>query len=359
MLNGSRRVAWVFPGFSVGGAQVRFAALANHFGERLRHTVISLNGDLACAEKLAPGHCVQFLSPPHQRGHMASSILHARQILRAQKTDVVVTSNWGSIEWAAGAKLAGLPHLHTEDGFGPEERARQLPRRVWMRRIVLRRSRVILPSHTLHGLARNVWALPAKNLFYVANGIDLARFSGAVPAPEPPGEGPLIGTIAALRPEKALSRLVRAFASLRRDRAARLVIVGDGPEKPALHNLAGSLGIAGDTHFPGHTTRPEEWLARFDVFALSSDTEQMPISLLEAMASGLPAVCTDVGDVRKMLAPENHDFVTGLNEAAFADGLARLLAAPLAAIGGANRARAAAEFEEKKMFSAYAELLGL
>jgi len=352
-------MAWVFPGFSVGGAQVRFASLANRFGDRLRHTVISLNGDLACAEKLTPGHSVEFLTPPHRRGNTLAAILQARHVLRAQKPDLVVTSNWGSIEWAAGAKLAGLPHVHTEDGFGPEERARQLPRRVWMRRIILRRSRVILPSRTLHELARTVWGLPAKNLFYVANGIDLARFANPVPVPQPPGEGPVIGTIAALRPEKALFRLLRAFATLRQDRPARLVIVGDGAEKPALQQLAASLGIAGDTHFPGHTTCPEAWLARFDIFALSSDTEQMPLSLLEAMASGLPAVCTDVGDVRNMLAPENQGFVTGADEAAFADGLVRLLAAPLAAIGAANRAKAAAEFDQERMFSAYARLLGL
>jgi glycosyltransferase involved in cell wall biosynthesis len=355
----TRRIAWVFPGFGVGGAQVRFAALANRYGASCAHIVLSLNGDLACREKLEPGLDIGYPDAGHRPGRMAASILQARRLLRALRPDLVVTSNWGAIEWAIGARLAGLPHIHTEDGFGPEERARQIPRRVLTRRLALRGSRIVLPSRTLLRLATETWRLPTNQLAYIPNGIDLARFAAATPAILPPGEGPVIGTIAALRPEKNIARLIQAFAALRANRPARLVIVGDGPELGALKALANRLHIAADVIFAGHSTHAETWLAAFEVFALSSDTEQMPLSLLEAMASGLPCACTDVGDVRQMLSGANSTFVTPLDHHALALALGAILEADHAAIGRANRMRAAEAFDQETMFAAYAALLGI
>jgi glycosyltransferase involved in cell wall biosynthesis len=349
----------VFPGFGVGGAQVRFCALANHLGPGVPHSVISLNGDQACAEKLDPDLDVRFPPSGHQRGRMLGSILHARRVLAQERPRLVITSNWGAIEWAIGARLAGLAHLHSEDGFGPEERTRQIPRRVRTRRLALRGSELILPSRTLQAIARDQWRLPAPRLHYVPNGIDLARFAGATPMPPPPGEGPVIGTIAALRAEKNIPRLLNAVARLRQSRKLRLVVVGDGPERPALEAQAGALGIDDATLFAGHSPQAERWMASFDVFALSSDTEQMPLSLLEAMASGLACACTDVGDVAGMVARANAAFVTPVTDDAFTLGLGALLEADRAAIGRANRAKAEAEFDQATMFQAWGRLLGV
>ena len=349
----------VFPGFGVGGAQVRFATVANRLGGAVRHSIVSLNGDIACREKLDPALDVAFPASGHRAGRMAAAMLHARRFLTRARPDLVVTSNWGAIEWAIGAKLAGLRHVHTEDGFGPEERAVQIPRRVLIRRLVLRRSEVVLPSRRLLSIAVDTWRLPPPRLHYIPNGIDLARFAGPAPMAMPPGAGPVIGTVAALRPEKNIGRLLRAFAALRAGGTARLLIVGDGPERAGLEALAATLGIAADTHFAGHTTQAERWLATMDVFALSSDTEQMPISLLEAMASGLPAVCTDVGDVRLMLAEENAAYVATLNDAAMAEKLGTLLNADRAAIGKANHRKVAAAYDEAAMVGTYTRLFGL
>ena len=98
--------------------------------------------------------------------------------------------------------------------------------------------------------------------------------------------------------------------------------------------------------------------AGFDIFALSSDTEQMPLSLIEAMASGLPVVSTDVGDVATMVAAENRRFVVAPDDSAMASALA-LLTADLVVrreIGAANLAKARAEFGQAAMFDAYGAL---
>jgi glycosyltransferase involved in cell wall biosynthesis len=96
----------------------------------------------------------------------------------------------------------------------------------------------------------------------------------------------------------------------------------------------------------------------FDIVALSSDTEQMPMAVLEAMAAGLPVAATDVGDVRAMLAPENAALLTPLDAGALAGALDALLgdAGLRARLGAANRARAEAVYDQAAMFAAYEAL---
>ena len=208
-------------------------------------------------------------------------------------------------------------HVHIEDGFGPEERDRQTPRRVLIRRLVLARSTVVLPSRNLQRIATTIWRLPPARVRYIPNGIDLERFAAARTRRRAANTPPVIGTVAALRAEKNLARLLRAFAAV--DQPARLVIVGDGPERPALEAWRASLGLAERVEFAGHIDDPAPIYAGFDVFALSSDTEQMPLSVIEAMAAGLPVATTDVGDVRAMLAARTRRLSADLTTRSWRD----------------------------------------
>lgn len=342
----------VYATFAIGGPQVRFAALANRFGADFRHAVIAMDGNLAARERLDPALDVTFPQLDIRKGDTLGNRRRFRAVLRALRPDALVTSNWGSIEWAMANTPTLVRHIHIEDGFGPEERDRQLPRRVWTRRLLLRRATVAVPSRVLWQLAEQVWRLPRHHLRYIPNGIDLARFAATA---RPPSETPVIGTVAALRPEKNLARLIRAFALVHAQTPCRLVIAGDGPARAALQALAQELGIADAVAFPGHVSDTPALYGGFDVFALSSDTEQMPLSVLEAMASGLPVAATDVGDVRAMLAPENGRFVVPHEPAALAGAIAALAADPAlrAALRQANRSRAAAAFDQEAMFAAW------
>jgi glycosyltransferase involved in cell wall biosynthesis len=348
-----RLLLHVFATFAVGGPQVRFAAIANRYGRRWRHAIIAMDGNTACRELLSPELDVVFPDAGVRKEDTLGNVRRFRALLKSLRPAVLVTSNWGSIEWAMANFVPVVRHVHIEDGFGPEERATQIGRRVWTRRLVLRRSTVVVPSRVLWRIATDVWRLDERRVLYVPNGIDLARF-----APRAALDGMVVGTVAALRAEKNLARLLRAFAIVAAELPVSLVIVGDGPERGTLEALAGQLGISGRVDFRGHVAAPASVYAEFDVFALSSDTEQMPLSVLEAMAAGLPVASTDVGDVRDMLAEVNAPLVVAKDDAALAASLRTLLTdrSLRERIAHANRAKAERDYPDEKMFSAYAAL---
>jgi glycosyltransferase involved in cell wall biosynthesis len=346
----------VFTNFETGGAQVRFTILANRLGRQFRHAVVAMNGRHEARALLDPALDVQFPNVKVVKGDAYGNQRRFRGALRDIAPDLLVTSNWGSIEWALARIGSGIPHLHMEDGFGPEEHAHQLPRRVLTRRLLLRRATVVVPSRLLWRTATEIWRLPRSRLRLLPNGVDPARFAATEPRAD--SRPVVIGTVAALRPEKNIGRLIRAMARLRAAVPTRLVIVGDGPERGALQALAAAEGIGDQVEFAGHRPDPAPLYAGFDVFALSSDTEQMPLSVLEAMASGLPVAATDVGDVAAMLDPANRPYVVAREDEALSNALAGLAARSdlRTALGAANRARAHAEFAESDMVNAWRDL---
>ena len=351
----------VFPTFAVGGSQMRFAQLARLHGARYRHTVIALDGNTDMMERLK-GLPVASLSLSFDKRRTLQSWRLFRKTLRAVRPDVLLTYNWGAIEWAIVNRLGtGDPHVHIEDGFGPEEAQKQLSRRVWTRRLALSGggTTVILPSRNLERIALEQWRLPKAHVRFIPNGVDCARF--AVPLRADKDGSVVIGTVASLRKEKNVARLVRAFAGISgRYPMSELLIVGDGVERPHLEKLASELGVSARVRFAGQSNRPEDWLSQMDIFALSSDTEQMPLSLLEAMSAGLPAVATNVGDVAQIVSPANSPYIVAATDEAFQDGLARLIddRAARNLIGRENEKRARENFDETVMAARYAQIIG-
>jgi glycosyltransferase involved in cell wall biosynthesis len=361
----------VFSTFALGGQQMRFITLANALKDEFRHTVLAMDGDLAAASRLDPSVTCDFVRMDVVRsgGISLGNLAAARRILRQARPDLLLTYNWGAIEWVLANRLRPLaPHSHFEDGFGPDESpTRQNPRRALMRRLMFWGfARIIVPSRTLERVATERWHVAPGRVIFVPNGIDAARFAGPPDTDLLASLGiapgvPLIGTVAALRREKNLARLLRVFAALPEDLGAMLAIVGDGAERLGLEAEAARLGIARRVIFTGALAQPERLIGRFDIFALTSDTEQMPISVLEAMAAGRPVVATDVGDVRAILADANHPYVVPMaDEAGFTAALADLLSDPArgAALGAANRRHVEAHYALGGMLDRYRGLFG-
>ncbi len=188
-----------------------------------RHSLMAMDGEHGCRDQVDDGIQVEFLAPPETRGFLAVARSQA-DLIRRVSPDLVLTYNWGAIETVLGARFAGHRGLvHHEEGFGADEVLRPHRRRSWVRRGLLRRSVVIVPSATLMGIANREWRVPSKFLRHLPNGVDLQRFRPGRDRGDGRGQGAeenvIIGHVGGLRPEKNQALLLRAFACMEpRDR---------------------------------------------------------------------------------------------------------------------------------------------
>jgi glycosyltransferase involved in cell wall biosynthesis len=354
--------------FALGGKEARAVRLINAFGDAADHSILTaVPGETSAGEGLARGIAVDFPDDaPSLKGLPGLPRLF-RLSRYMRRFDLVLTYNWGAFDAVMARHLFGGPPLvHHEDGFNEDEIGQLKSRRNLYRRLGLSAAhRLVVPSEKLEAIARKAWGQPAHKVERIPNGIDLAPFAAAPTGDALPGLVPrdgeiLIGTVAGLRAVKNLPRLVRAFAAMQ-TRNSRLVIVGQGPESERIAAEARARGVADRVLMPGFLADPARYVGRFHIFALSSDSEQFPISLVEAMAACLPAVATAVGDIPSMVSADNRPLIVDPDdEAAFAAALDTLAERPdlRRAIGRANREKAEAEFDARKMIARYARLYG-
>ena len=353
--------------FAPGGKELRAARLMNAFGPRATHTIVSsMPGELGAQAAVDAQIKLHFpLDPPPLTGKPALARYEALARFMIGH-DLVLTYNWGAMDAVLARRMHAKdcpPLIHHEDGFNEDEAGGLKRERNWFRRLALPGAhRLVVPSSLLEGIALRTWKQPRARVQRIANGIDVARFAGAPKRGALPGFAPrkgelVVGTIAGLRRVKNIPRLVEAFATL--PPSARLAIVGDGPERPAIAAAASRLGVSDRVHVAGFVANPARFVGLFDIFALSSDSEQAPISVIEAMATGRPVVAPAVGDIANMLSAENRPFIVAPGDAAALGQALRTLASDPAlckSVGEANRARAAAAFDERAMITAYAAL---
>lgn len=316
-------------------------------GDRYRHTVVATDNRTEALDLVRSAR-VETLpwSPPD--GAM-SGVRFCRDLLKRVQPDLLLTYNWGAMDAVLAARSARLRrHVHHEDGFNVDEANGLHSRRNWARRVSLSSTDVVVPSENLLRIARKTWRLSRAQL--IPNGIDADRFARDEPAGAAfrgeHGIAPdafVLGAVGHLRPVKNFPRLVRAaaLATSRTERPLVLCIVGEGPEREAIEREAAQHSSELQLVTTGHLTDLAPAYSAFDALAITSDSEQQPVSLLEAMAAEVPVVATDVGDVSKTLPPEGRRFIVPLGpgvDEGLADAVARLVGAvdqhtPLAAAG--------------------------
>jgi glycosyltransferase involved in cell wall biosynthesis len=230
-------------------------------------------------------------------------------------------------------------------------------------------ARVIVPSRKLERIALETWRLAPDKVACVPNGVRIERFPARDGNPALrrelgiPEDAPVIGFCGHLREVKNPERFLKACARVDPELGAHVVLLGDGELRAGLERLAaGTATLFGRVHFAGHRADPSPWYRAMDVFCMSSDSEQMPVAMVEAMASALPVVSTDVGDVREMLPDAQAPWIVALGEREsawpLAERLNELLRDPARAraLGAANRARAVERYAFEPMVAAYDEL---
>lgn len=363
------RLLHIHSSFDPGGKELRSARLIDAFGPQAEHAIVSAKpGALGARNVISARSAVTYPQDfPPLTG--LPSLGRLRRVAAAMAGyDLILTYNWGAMDAVMAHTLYADVHqlgplIHHEDGFNEDEAKRLKLRRNWYRRIALgRTSALVVPSRRLEEVALDAWAQPPHRIHRIANGIPTAAFAKKPRAATLPGlikrKGEFwVGSLGGLRQIKRYDRLVRAAAALPDE--WQLVIFGEGPERERLTALAASLEIEHRVHLPGFVAKPEQVIGLFDVFALSSDSEQFPISVVEAMAAGLPVAAPDVGDIADMVVDENRPFITGVgDEAALAQALRALAADPAArsAIGAINREKARKAYDEAHMIERYRRL---
>ena len=364
--NRTPRILHIHSSFDPGGKELRCVRLINAFGNAAHHALVS--GDPAkrgAAALIKP--MVAWARFPSLRGLPWPWRLKSMAAAMAGY-DLVCTYNWGAVDAVLAHTLFAdvfrlPPVVHHEDGFNEDEAERLKPSRNAYRRFALgRASALVVPSQQLERIALEVWHQPRSRVQRIANGIDTRAYAKKPRRDLLPGlvkhRGEFwVGTMAGLRAVKNLPALVRAFAPL--PDAWQLVIAGEGPERAAIMSEAERLGIEHRVHLPGFVADPARLAGLFDVFALSSSSEQFPISLVEAMAAGLPVAAPAVGDVAAMVAEANAPMIVPPgDEAALGRALERLAgdAEARRTIGAANQARARKEYDEARMIERYRAL---
>jgi sugar transferase (PEP-CTERM/EpsH1 system associated) len=333
---------------------VREAHLGGH---RVSVLCVERPGALAEAAAELGARVVSAGKPP---GFRPGIVPRVADLLRELRPDVIHAHQLGALLYTGpAARRAGVRAVvHTEHGKHYAD--------CWRLRLLGRFAaryarRVFAVSDDIRRELRDCGIAPPARLVHVPNGVDADRFD---PAVDPaalrrefglPTGVPVIGTVGRLARLKRQDVLLKGFARLRHP-TARLLIVGDGPAREGLVNLAARLGITDRVVFAGYRERPERALGAMDVFTLTSDSEGMPLAVLEAWAAGKPVVASRVGGVPELVA----DGRTGLlfpagDEAALASHLDRLLADPplAAAMGEDGRALVRERYDTRVMADAY------
>jgi len=268
----------------------------------------------------------------------ALSVVGLARSLRAARIGLVHSFDfYSNIFGVLAARLARVPVIASQRDLGDL----RPPLQRWVQRATLRLAGYVVVNTEAVGQRLRAGGIAADRIFLIPNGVDLSRFTSAAGSAAARSGRVSVGTLAVLRPEKAVADLVRAAPLVRaRCPAVRFVIWGDGPCRPALERLVRELGLEEVVELRGTTAQPEAALRDLDIFVLPSLSEACPNALLETMAMGLPVVATRVGGIPALV----EDGRTGLlvppgDPSALARAIAGLIEDPVRAAAMAARAR--------------------
>ena len=267
---------------------------------------------------------------------------------------------WEAIATGTGhGWLRGAPTLvqpASSGYFGEAEelaRTRGFPS---LRRLILRNDRFAAISADIERQWRAL-GVPPERIRRMASGVDAVRFRPGPSAMEDrlPSRPRVVFT-GRLHPQKNLGWLLEVWPEVARRTGATLILIGDGPARPALEDQARRAGIAKKVRFVGVIADPSEYLRGADAFVLPSVAEGMSNSLLEAMATALPCLASAIGGNRDLLAHDRTGLLLPLDDRmAWSEGLVRVLLSPDLArdLGAAARRRVEGVFALPRVVDRY------
>ncbi len=297
------RVLHVLDSLAVGGLELALLGLIERTGDRFEHSVCCIRDLGALMDRFAnAGAGITLVGK--RVGRDRSVPWRIARLCRALRPHIVHTRNWATIDGVVAARLARVPVvIHGEHGRDDAEDAAPSRRQVRICRLLFRFvNRIVVVSKRLQRWLVEELAVRPRKVVFIPNGVDTERFRPSAHRDRlrrTRGYEPahvLIGALGRLQAIKDYATLIAAFETvLRRQPEARLVIVGDGPERASLADEVDRRRLRHAVRLAGHQDDVEEWLAAMDLFVHPSLMEGTSNALLEAMAVGLPVVAGQVG----------------------------------------------------------------
>jgi len=293
----------------VGGLENGVVNLINRLPkDRYRHAIISLTDSTDFSARIKRPDVAVF-EMHKQPGQDWASFVNVFRILKQLKPQIVHTRNLAPLEYQLCALAAGVRYrIHGEHGwdvFDPDGSNRKYQ---WLRRILSVLVHRFIPlSIQLQDYLQHKVGIPASKISRICNGVDTDKFYPAGHAKVSVKDCPLstqhkvvIGTVGRMHGVKDQLTLVRAFIQACQQSQAFadrccLILIGEGPLRAPARELLFEAGLADKTWLPGERNDIADLLRSLDIFVLPSKAEGISNTILEAMASGLPVIATEVG----------------------------------------------------------------
>ncbi len=361
------KILHVVPSFGLGGMEKVLCSVLNSLSGKYDQEILSLDGEISAAKWIQNTNVkfVHFRRPQGQARFFKALF----KSLKESKPAILLTYNWGATDAVWLGRLAGIKTIiHNEHGFNVDEAVSMQWKRNVIRYLVYRLARlVVVVSQDLQKMMETRLNLKTSQILFLPNGVNTDVYSRndldreRVRKELGLKETDLaIGFSGRLDPVKNFSLLLKVFeCCVKADKNFKLVLIGDGLERGSIEAFCSSRDIRGQVIFVGQKDIVLPYLRALDVFLLTSFREQMPMSMLEAMSTGIPVVASSVGEIPSILKGSEAGFVfeCRADPEVFAQSLLRMRNAEIRnQMGEAARRIVLSRFPEKLMIQKYSEV---
>ncbi len=352
------KILQVIPYFCFGGAETMCENLTNSLIS-MGHTVtvVSLYKEQTPIAKRMEESGIRILYLDKKLGLDISMIPKLAKIMRTEMPDVVHT-HLDVIKYAvAAAKLSGIKRcIHTVHNVAHEEAEGRLQKWINTLYFKLGWSMPVALSPKVKRTIVSFYGLPEEKVPMICNGVDLGKccpkadYAKAEPA--------VLLHVGRFNEQKNHKGLLEAFALVLKSYPnCCLQLIGDGEQEGEIRQYAEDLGIAGRVFFLGNQTNVYPFLQKADIFLLPSKFEGMPMTIIEAMGTGLPIVATAVGGVPDMLENDVSGMLVSCDPKEISRGVCELLASEdLRQRLGSTAKEKAKQFSAAHMAAAYSKV---
>jgi sugar transferase (PEP-CTERM/EpsH1 system associated) len=361
------KIMHIVHSLEVGGLENGVVNIVNHLNEeRFLHSIccLTISGSLVKRIKRPD---VRIFEMKKRDKNDLRLLVRLKKLLEQEKPHIVHTRNWGAIDAIFVSRLTRVPVIvhgeHGREATDPEGKNRK---RNFIRKLMVPFvNRFTTVSQDLKEWLIKEVGIPSSRVTTIINGVNTERFfpHDKIICTRNAGirsEEVIIGTVGRLDPVKNHAMLLHCFKDLSRShKGIRLMIVGDGPKWGELQALSNVLGIADKVIFTGKRDDIPELMNNLDIFVLPSLAEGISNTILEAMATGLPVIATDVGGNRELVVDNQTGFLVPKNDLiALGQAIEFYLSNPLkiGEHGKAGRKRVVELFALNRMLKQYEHL---